>query len=170
MVAVKLLHDAEVGGMNFVREIAILKGCRHTNIVQFQASANFSLQVLWSCIDCGARAVSVLLKHRSAGLYLKDASSSMSILMMLRLERKRTCGFVSAGCMHIWQQDHVGDGVRGGRGLVAEPAAAGLPCWEVVSARQESGLGYRQRPLLFACPLHCVSSYPLAPETLLTTL
>ena len=90
--------------------------------------------------------------------------------MMLRLERKRTCGFVSAGCMHIWQQDHVGDGVRGGRGLVAKPAAAGLPCWEVVSARQESGLGYRQRPLLFACPLHCVSSYPLAPGTLVTTL
>ena len=64
VVAVKLLHDAEVGGMNFVREIAILKGCRHTNIVQFQASANFSLQVLWSCIDCGARAVSILLKNR----------------------------------------------------------------------------------------------------------
>ena len=36
IVAVKLLHDAEVGGMNFVREIAILKGCRHSNIVQFQ--------------------------------------------------------------------------------------------------------------------------------------
>ena len=36
VVAVKVLHDAEVGGMNFVREIAILKGCRHTNIVQFQ--------------------------------------------------------------------------------------------------------------------------------------
>lgn len=36
MVAVKILHDAEVGSVNFVREIAILKGCRHTNIVQFQ--------------------------------------------------------------------------------------------------------------------------------------
>ena len=36
MVAVKILHDAEVGSMNFVREIAILKGCRHSNIVQFQ--------------------------------------------------------------------------------------------------------------------------------------
>lgn len=36
MVAVKVLHDAEVGGVNFTREIAILKGCRHSNIVQFQ--------------------------------------------------------------------------------------------------------------------------------------
>ena len=36
VVAVKILHDAEVGSFNFVREIAILKGCRHTNIVQFQ--------------------------------------------------------------------------------------------------------------------------------------
>lgn len=39
VVAVKVLHDAEVGGMNFVREIAILKGCRHSNIVQFQVMA-----------------------------------------------------------------------------------------------------------------------------------
>lgn len=38
MVAVKVLHDAEVGGVNFTREIAILKGCRHSNIVQFQVS------------------------------------------------------------------------------------------------------------------------------------
>jgi hypothetical protein len=37
-VAVKVLHDADVGGVNFVREIAILKGCRHSNIVQFQVS------------------------------------------------------------------------------------------------------------------------------------
>ena len=39
VVAVKVLHDAEAGGLSFVREIAILKGCRHTNIVQFQARA-----------------------------------------------------------------------------------------------------------------------------------
>lgn len=39
-VAVKILHDAELGGDKFVREIAILKGCRHSNIVQFQASNN----------------------------------------------------------------------------------------------------------------------------------
>ncbi len=38
VVAVKVLHDAEVGGVNFTREIAILKGCRHSNIVQFQVS------------------------------------------------------------------------------------------------------------------------------------
>ncbi|BDA50936.1 probable serine/threonine-protein kinase DDB_G0267514 at C-terminar half [Coccomyxa sp. Obi] len=37
-VAVKILHDAEVGGVNFTREIAILKGCRHSNIVQFQGA------------------------------------------------------------------------------------------------------------------------------------
>jgi hypothetical protein len=37
VVAVKVLHDAEGGGLSFVREIAILKGCRHSNIVQFQA-------------------------------------------------------------------------------------------------------------------------------------
>ena len=41
MVAVKILHDAEVGSMNFVREIAILKGCRHSNIVQFQVCCAF---------------------------------------------------------------------------------------------------------------------------------
>lgn len=39
-VAVKILHDSDVGGVNFVREIAILKGCRHSNIVQFQAMSN----------------------------------------------------------------------------------------------------------------------------------
>ena len=64
VVAVKLLHDAEVGGMNFVREIAILKGCRHTNIVQFQASANFFPPVPWSCMHCSARAVSILRENR----------------------------------------------------------------------------------------------------------
>lgn len=38
VVAVKVLKDEEVGGVaSFIREIAILKGCRHTNIVQFQA-------------------------------------------------------------------------------------------------------------------------------------
>ena len=43
VVAVKVLHDAEVGGVNFTREIAILKGCRHSNIVQFQVSTLRSL-------------------------------------------------------------------------------------------------------------------------------
>ncbi len=46
VVAVKVLHDAEVGGMNFVREIAILKGCRHTNIVQFQVQPQLLVSAL----------------------------------------------------------------------------------------------------------------------------
>jgi hypothetical protein len=46
-VAVKILHDAEVGGDKFVREIAILKGCRHSNIVQFQASSNWHAPCRW---------------------------------------------------------------------------------------------------------------------------
>ena len=54
VVAVKVLHDAEVGGMNFVREIAILKGCRHTNIVQFQVSAQSVSALPFQVVTCAA--------------------------------------------------------------------------------------------------------------------
>ncbi len=38
VVAVKVLHDmSEEQSANFGHEIAVLKSCRHPNIVQFQA-------------------------------------------------------------------------------------------------------------------------------------
>ena len=159
MVAVKILHDAEVGSMNFVREIAILKGCRHSNIVQFQVCCAFCHRsMLLPCNPClqgpsHPRLIwfrSITFVMRQMVLCCGGGASLMHVTCLL------------AGGMRVRQQDNAGDGVCRGRRPLAKSAAAGHPGWELALAWQEGGPGYCQGPVLPACTFHCVSPHVTA--------